>query len=66
LVTLLKPCARLGWQPQITVEQMCAEMVACDLAAAKTKVLLIVRVLASERVLFGCRVLPKTGRYGEM
>lgn len=35
-----KAMRQLGWQPQITVEQMCAEMVASDLAEAKTKVLL--------------------------
>jgi GDPmannose 4,6-dehydratase len=35
-----KAMRQLGWQPQITVEQMCAEMVASDLAEAKAKVLL--------------------------
>jgi len=31
---------KLGWVPEITVQQMCAEMVACDLAEAKRNVVL--------------------------
>jgi GDPmannose 4,6-dehydratase len=31
---------KLGWEPEITVQQMCAEMVASDLAAAKRHALL--------------------------
>ncbi len=30
---------KLGWQPEITVQQMCREMVAADILAAKRKVL---------------------------
>ena len=30
----------LGWVPEITVEEMCAEMVACDLEKAKQHALL--------------------------
>ncbi|STM16371.1 GDP-mannose 4,6-dehydratase [Escherichia coli] len=30
----------LGWEPEITVEEMCAEMVASDLAKAKQHALL--------------------------
>jgi len=30
-----KAKAQLGWEPQITVEQMCAEMVTADLKLAK-------------------------------
>jgi GDPmannose 4,6-dehydratase len=30
----------LGWMPEITVEQMCAEMVSCDLSEAKQHALL--------------------------
>jgi GDPmannose 4,6-dehydratase len=32
---------KLGWVPEITVEEMCAEMVACDLEKAKQHSLLI-------------------------
>jgi GDPmannose 4,6-dehydratase len=32
--------AKLGWTPEITVQQMCAEMVAADLQAAKQHALL--------------------------
>jgi len=31
---------KLGWTPEITVQQMCAEMVAADLAEAKRHALL--------------------------
>lgn len=31
---------KLGWEPEITVEEMCAEMVACDLEEAKRHALL--------------------------
>ena len=30
---------KLGWEPQITVQQMCAEMVAADLKEARKKIL---------------------------
>ncbi|WP_270829393.1 GDP-mannose 4,6-dehydratase [Aeromonas sp. QDB20] len=36
-----KAKAKLGWVPEITVEEMCAEMVAADLAKAKQHALLI-------------------------
>jgi GDPmannose 4,6-dehydratase len=35
-----KAKAKLGWTPEITVQQMCAEMVANDLAQAKQHALL--------------------------
>ncbi len=35
-----KAKAKLGWMPEITVQQMCAEMVVADLAAAKKHTLL--------------------------
>jgi GDPmannose 4,6-dehydratase len=35
-----KAKAKLGWTPEITVQQMCAEMVAADLQAAKQHALL--------------------------
>jgi GDPmannose 4,6-dehydratase len=35
-----KAKAKLGWVPEITVQQMCAEMVAADLQAAKQHALL--------------------------
>jgi len=35
-----KAMEKLGWKPEITVEQLCAEMVACDLEAAKRLALL--------------------------
>ena len=35
-----KAKAKLGWTPEITVQQMCAEMVAADLVAAKQHALL--------------------------
>lgn len=35
-----KAKAKLGWVPEITVEEMCAEMVACDLNKAKQHALL--------------------------
>jgi len=35
-----KAKAKLGWTPEITVQQMCAEMVAADLQAAKQQALL--------------------------
>jgi len=35
-----KAKAKLGWMPEITVQQMCAEMVAADLEAAKQHALL--------------------------
>lgn len=35
-----KAKAKLGWTPEITVQQMCAEMVVADLAAAKKHTLL--------------------------
>ena len=30
----------LGWEPTITAQEMCVEMVACDLLAAKRDILL--------------------------
>ncbi len=36
-----KAKAKLGWTPEITVQQMCAEMVAADLQAAKQHALLM-------------------------
>jgi GDPmannose 4,6-dehydratase len=35
-----KAKAKLGWTPEITVQQMCAEMLATDLAQAKQHALL--------------------------
>jgi GDPmannose 4,6-dehydratase len=35
-----KAKAKLGWRPEITVQQMCAEMVAADLEEAKKHALL--------------------------
>ena len=35
-----KAKAKLGWTPEITVQQMCAEMVASDLEEAKKHALL--------------------------
>lgn len=35
-----KAKAKLGWTPEITVEQMCAEMIACDLENARKHALL--------------------------
>ena len=35
-----KAKAKLGWVPEITVEEMCAEMVASDLQIAKQQALL--------------------------
>jgi GDPmannose 4,6-dehydratase len=35
-----KAKAKLGWTPEITVQQMCAEMVAVDLAEAQRTALL--------------------------
>jgi len=35
-----KAKAKLGWEPEITVEEMCAEMVAADLDTAKQHALL--------------------------
>jgi GDPmannose 4,6-dehydratase len=35
-----KAKAKLGWTPEITVQQMCAEMVATDLEEAKKHALL--------------------------
>jgi len=35
-----KACEKLGWTPEITVEQMCAEMVAADLNTARQHALL--------------------------
>ena len=35
-----KAKVRLGWKPEITVQEMCAEMVACDLQVAKQNALL--------------------------
>jgi GDPmannose 4,6-dehydratase len=35
-----KAKAKLGWTPEITVQQMCAEMVAIDLQEAKKHALL--------------------------
>lgn len=32
---------KLGWVPEITVEEMCAEMIACDLDSAKRHALLV-------------------------
>ena len=39
-MTLSKAKELLGWVPEITVEEMCAEMVANDLNEAKQKSLL--------------------------
>jgi GDPmannose 4,6-dehydratase len=36
-----KAKARLGWEPEITVREMCAEMVASDFIAAKRKSFLL-------------------------
>jgi GDPmannose 4,6-dehydratase len=35
-----KAKAKLGWTPEITVQQMCAEMVAADLEEAKKHAIL--------------------------
>jgi GDPmannose 4,6-dehydratase len=35
-----KAKAKLGWTPEITVQEMCKEMVAADLAAAQRAALL--------------------------
>ncbi|MGA0846164.1 MAG: GDP-mannose 4,6-dehydratase, partial [Luteolibacter sp.] len=35
-----KAMEKLGWKPEITVEEMCAEMVAADLEEAKRHALL--------------------------
>ena len=36
-----KAKAKLGWEPEITVEEMCAEMVSSDLEQARQHALLV-------------------------